>query len=416
MARNSYIIIFIGLFLLLAGRYLVFYRPGEVLTNGQSITLTATLLTEPKLSGNQQSFILYYRNHWRIFVTSGRFPQYHYGDSLLVKGTLKAKNIKSIGVEKTIYSLDYPKIIRSSNSSNFLVTYARFIRQNVSETFHAYLPQPADSLLMGIVFGINEGLPDDFHASLKSGGVLHVIAASGMNVSMVAGALFFLLGKVCKRQHAVIISILGVLFYAVLSGLQPSILRASIMGILVFSASILGRQHTAFLTLGITGYLLLLWKPVLIEDVGFQLSFLSTLGILVIKPLFVSLEKKWVFLEDVTTTVAAQIATVPVMFLTFGQYGVLSVLVNALVLWTIPPLMVLGSLAALLGILLRPLAIPFLYLSFPFLWYFTSVVEYLGKYNLTLTVTLFPVSLVIGYYVICASIIAFVSKKKKKET
>ena len=415
MSRIYLITIIFSLLILLIGRFLLFYAHGEPPRAGEVITIQTTLLTEPKLSGNQQVFTLYYQDRWRITVRIPRYPMFHYGDSFLVTGKVKIKSIESIGVEKTIYSMDYPEVKDLSKSSNYLVRFASFIRRNVAATFHQYLPPPADSLLLGIVFGINESMPEDFQDDLRTGGVLHVIAASGMNVSMVAGALFLILSSFLKRRQAVLISIVGIIFYAVLSGLQPSILRASLMGILVFSASLLGRQNTALVTLGITAYLMLFLRPVLLSDVGFQLSFFSTLGILMIKPLFSELEKRGEFLADITTTISAQIATLPIMLMTFGQYGIVSILVNALVLWTIPPLMVLGSLAALSGLIFRPLAMPLLYLALPFLWFFARVVAFFGEYQLTLTVTIFPFALGIGYYIILCSLIWFLKRREVVE-
>lgn len=409
------IVLLVGsLLLLLSARFLFFYAHATPPKMGESITLQTTLLTEPKVSGDQQSLSLFYKDIWRINVRTAKYPLFHYGDSFSLRGTIKTKIVKEMGIDKTIYSMDYPRIIHVSKSSNYFVRYAGFIRRSVSKIFHQYLPQPSDSLLMGIVFGINEGMPDSFLSVLRTGGVLHVIAASGMNVTMVAGSLFMLLGKFLRRQTAVLISIFGVVFYAVLSGLQPSILRASIMGILVFSASLVGRQNTALVTLGITAYLMLFWKPALLSDVGFQLSFFSTLGILLIKPLFTVVEARFGFLEDITTTIAAQIATLPILLLTFGQYGLLSVLVNALVLWTIPPLMILGSVAAISGLVTAPLAVPFLYLSLPFLWFFTWIVTFFGSYNLNLTVSFFPIAFAIGYYLLLLGILLFMQKRSAR--
>src|SRR6185312_6794584 len=116
-------------------------------------------------------------------------------------------------------------------------------------------------------------------------GVLHVIAASGMNVTFVSAALLFSLGLFLNRRNALLFGSLGIIFYLFLVGLQPSILRASIMGLLAFGAGLLGRQHIGIFALFVSGYVLLLWQPNFLFDVGFQLSFMATCGIMFMKPL-----------------------------------------------------------------------------------------------------------------------------------
>ena len=138
--------------------------------------------------------------------------------------------------------------------------------------FFQTLPSPSSSLLLGIIFGIKEQMPKDFTDNLRTSGVFHVIAASGMNVTLVAGFLSVFFAFFFKRQIAIGLSILGIIFYAILAGLEPSIIRASVMGILVFSAQILGRQTLAVNFLALTGFVMLFVDPSLIFDIGFQLS------------------------------------------------------------------------------------------------------------------------------------------------
>src|SRR6266852_3979746 len=99
---------------------------------------------------------------------------------------------------------------------------------------------------------------------LRTSGVFHVIAASGMNVTLVGGFLTSLFTLFLRRQIALLLSILGILFYALLAGFEPSIIRASIMGILVLSSQIFGRQAWPTYALLLTGYIMLLFDPSLI--------------------------------------------------------------------------------------------------------------------------------------------------------
>ena len=102
--------------------------------------------------------------------------------------------------------------------------------------------------------------------------------------------------------------------------------------------------------------------------------------------------------ETITTTFAAQLGTLPILLGVFGQIGLLSVLVNALVLWTIPLLMIFGSLAAIIGLVFPFIGELFLYPMLPSLVYFQTVVSYFGQSDWVLQVNNVPPEIWIGYY------------------
>ena len=183
------------------------------------------------------------------------------------------------------------------------------------------------------------------------------------------------------------------------------------MGILVFSAQILGRQTLSFLSLIFAGWAMLIIKPNLIADVGFQLSFMATGGLITFRPLFYKKKKikdlieKSIIGEDLVTTVTAQIFTLPILLITFGSYSLWSILVNALVLWTVPPLMVIGGLAALLGIIASPIGAVLLILAKPLLAYFEFMVNLFGSAGGLISLQNLPLALIFAYYLILTAVI-----------
>jgi competence protein ComEC len=216
-------------------------------------------------------------------------------------------------------------------------------------------------------------------------------------------------------------SISAVIFYTFIVGFQSSILRASIMAIIACTASIFGKQNFGLFSLVLTAVFMLFWQPSLLFDVSFQLSFLSTIGILLVKPVLDiwveklgNLGKSGVVKGDITTTLAAQLGTLPVMLGTFGNYGVLSILVNALVLWTVPVLMICGSLAVLFGFVFEPLSYVFLWISYPFLLFFQVVVSYFGRSSLLITLQNIPGIIWIGYYCLLFGFVSFVRIRKRE--
>lgn len=399
----------IGVVLLsfLSFRFFFFYQNPFYPANGEYISFKTTLLSESGRYSNYQRIYATLDQRTKIFVFTSLYPEHHYGDTIMISGNVKHRLLNN---GNTIFSMSFPKIEAVKNSENFLLAFISSVRQKIILLFEKSLPAKSASLLLGIVFGIKETLPKEFSDNLKITGVMHVIAASGMNVTLVGGFLSSILVFFVKRQIALFLSIAGILFYAVLSGFEPSIIRAAIMGILTFSAQILGRQRIAAYGLFIAGYSMLFISPSLLFDVGFQLSFMSTLGLLYIRPVFERTDNLRKFLkssiigDDVITTISAQVVTLPILFANFGSYSLWSIVTNALVLWTVPILMILGGVGAILGIIIAPVGKLFLYLCLPLLTYFEVIINTFAKYPGILKIESVSWPIILGYYFILFSL------------
>lgn len=412
---TSFKIVIIVLLLILTIRFIVFYNQANNYQDGQVIRLDTTLFSEPQFPANYQKFTASLSTGESIFVTAPSYPQYKYGDRVSIFGTLKTRVIKN----KRIYTMYFPKIEAVKSDKTPFLAVTSFIRQSVTDLFNKTLPPDLSSLLLGIVFGIKGPMSKEFINNLRFAGVMHVIAASGMNITMVAGFLSSIFMLFLKRQTALFASVLGIVFYAFLAGMQPSIIRASIMGALVFSSQILGRQSLGAYGLFLTGFIMLFISPLLILDVGFQLSFTATAGLLYIRPLFNrvgrfnGLSKKFPLTEDFFITFSAQIATLPILLATFGTYSLWSIVVNVLVLWTIPTLMILGGAGAILGMIFEPLGSILVYLCLPFLLFFQKIVMFFGSLSGVLTVQNLPSSFILGYYLLLLALIFYFLRSKK---
>lgn len=431
MSNSKLFLLLFCLLIVLSFRFLLFYQNQPQYHNGQQISFETTLLSEPKSSGKYQQFTAALDNGQKIYISTSRYPEYHYGDTLKISGKIKVSDLKAnksnmqvknsnqlnrlINNKKTIISIFSPKI-EAVKSGLAVISY---IRQKTVSLAEKSLPPVSSTLLLGIVFGIKGDMPKEFVDNLRISGVMHVIAASGMNVTMIGSFLSGIFAVFLKRQLAFAATIFGIVFYALMAGLEPSIVRASIMGILVFSAQIIGRQTLAIYSLLIAAFLMLFKSPNIISDIGFQLSFLSTLGLLYVKPLFYSsrtkqLIKKSIIGEDITTTISAQIATMPVMLANFGTYSLWSVVVNGLVLWMIPFLMILGGAGTITGMAIEPVGRIFLYLTLPFLLYFQKIVSLFAEFGGAINTSEISWQLVAGYYLIFAGIIIYLHNRRQQ--
>jgi len=405
MSKTLSLIFFI-LGLSLALRFMTFFTAQTAYIDGQILTFETKINGASKITSKGQSLTIDLPNGKRSYAILGSYPELNYGDSVKISG--KITYFKGSQGSKVAF-LRYPKfeLIEKGIESNLLLS----LRQKIVGFFETSLPQTDSSLMLGIVFGIKEEFPQHFAENIKNTGLLHVIAASGMNITMVGGFLSSLFAYFFKRQIALVLSIGGILLYAFLAGFEPSIVRASIMGILVFSAQIMGRQTLSFLSLIFAGWAMLMIKPNLITDIGFQLSFMATAGLITFRPLFYKKKKikhvieKSIIGEDLVTTVTAQIFTLPILLTTFGAYSLWSILVNALVLWTVPPLMIIGAVAALLGIIASQTGTIVLLLAKPLLAYFEFMVNLFGSAGGLISLQNLPPTITLVYYLILTAVI-----------
>lgn len=246
-------------------------------------------------------------------------------------------------------------------------------RSQVIKTYHYSLPKAEADLLSGIVLG-KQSLTRGFKARLASVGLSHVVAASGMNVSFFSAAALGLL-TVFRWSKLVkyLVALVFILFYATMTGFDPPIIRACLMAAFAGLATLTGRTAGAVLGLLISAYVMLWAAPDLVTNPGFLLSFTAMTGQIFAGTIRVSLPK---LLEAVTVvflqSLAALVATFPIVLIFFSNFSLVAIFTNVMVLWTIEPLMILGSIIGVLGFFFMPvtrlLAVPAQGLLDFFLW------------------------------------------------
>lgn len=394
-------IILLGIFLII--RLLFFYLFPLPLHDGQAVMFTALLLEDPKVQGDTQTFHIRIGDTWQSTYVSITVPDkedFIYGQTLEVIGNIKYKLLKN---KKTVITVQNAKI--KAKNKGFLPIFGS-LRAKIKYFCENNFSQPHSGLLIGIIFGITSDLTYQTTRSFRITGLSHIVAASGMNVSLVAGFLFSMFSRIFQRQKAIGVSILGILAYVCVSGFNASIVRAGLMGVTAFSANFLGRQYQGFYVLILVAIGMLLYDPSLLINVGFQLSFLATIGILLLKPAFFS--SSYLF-DDLGTTLSAQLTTTPVILATFGQYSLLSLVANILVLWTIPLITVVGGLGIIMGLFFEPLGKGIVLLIIPLLWYIETVTKIFSMVPLTVDSSRLPVFFTGSYYTFLVGI--FVWKK-----
>ena len=333
--------------------FLRFYSTRPIYKNGDFIRITSKVYNEPIIYERLQ-----YLKIQGLKIYLPKYPAVNYGDTIFVEGKINDKKLVS------------PKLIEIKETKNFLYNF----RQKLIDFYKASLPEPFSSLVAGTVIG-SKNMPESFWDKLKDTGTAHVVVASGTNVTLTAAFLIGVLTVFLKRRHAILITALGILGYVIISGFDAPIVRAGIMGgILLFSQE-KGRVVSTWRILIYSALIMLIIKPVWITDLGFILSYVATISLILFQKI-IDLRLKLipaVFREGLSTSLAAQIGVAPIIFVTFGQFNILSPIINALVLWTIPYIMVLGAVGGIVGLIVPVVGRLILFTLFPLLWYFINI-------------------------------------------
>lgn len=269
------------------------------------------------------------------------------------------------------------------------------LRASGLDTIQRLFPQPEASLLAGILLGIETGIPRDVRRAFDATGTTHIIAISGFNITIVAGIFVAALGRWLGARRGALAAALSIAFYTALVGADAAVVRAALMGGLSLAAQMLGRRAHGYASLAAAALAMTAFDPHLLWDVGFQLSFAATLGMLIYGDRFqhnfervasrrLRLSADWTarlkgpVTEYLLMTLAAQLTTLPLMLYHFGRLSLISPLANLLVLPVQPAVMILGGIATVAGTLWQPLGTPLAWIAWPFPAYTIRMAESLA--------------------------------------
>src|SRR5215213_2146392 len=323
---------------------------------------------------------------------------FHYGEILRLRGKLKtppenedfsyrdylsAQHIHS-------YMTSAKVTVLPGNDGNPFYRAMYALKERSLQSIYRIFPDPESSLMAGILLGVDTGLTDRLQQAFKNTGTAHIIAISGFNISIIAGLFVTFFSRFLGPRRGAIVAIAGILFYTLLVGADASVVRAALMGSLALFARQVGRRQFALNTLLAVAMGMCLWNPLYIWDVGFQLSFFATLGLILYAEPFsnfanriitnyfpASTAEKFAKLlsEFVLLTFAAQLTTIPIMAYHFQRISLISFLANPFILPAQPAVMILGGLAVLLSLLWFPLGQIAAWVTWPFVMYTIRVVE-----------------------------------------
>jgi competence protein ComEC len=354
---------------------------------GRDASRQGIVLDEPIRTAGTQRITATLDSGDHILLVAKLYPEYRYGDRIQVQGKLEEPENFSddfdyrayLAKDEIYYMMSFPKIEEiASDQGSWVFSKLLSIKHAFAEQLNRTLPEPQASFMAGLILGERRSLPADIVTDFQRTGTSHIVALSGYNITIIGDALMKVLAFfTIPFSWAFAGSVIGILAFTAVTGAQASVVRAAIMGILVLVARRVGRSYHVRNALTLAGALMLLENPKILRfDVGFELSFLATLGLVYGSPI---LERAYETMklrftpplrdlglvhEDrnlraprrasvirgvLISTISAQLFVIPLLVYQFGTLSIVSPIANLAVLPFIPATMLFGFFTGMLG-------------------------------------------------------------------
>lgn len=272
---------------------------------------------------------------------SGQFNEYEYYKQLNMEYKMYAESVKITDKRVNAYK-------------QFLYD----CRVKLCRSVEKSMPENEAGIVNAVLFGEKSGLPEDIKLLYQKNGIAHLLAISGLHVTILAGGVFFILRKkVMKMQYAALATIMFLLAYGELTGFSVATSRAVVMMICMLCAKILGRSYDIISAMCLSAIIILLQKPYSFMQSGFLLSYGTVLGILLIMPAlseYVPMEQieQWYgkmvegIIKSILTSVAIMMMTLPILLYTYYEISIYSIFLNLLILPFMSAVVGVGAIAS----------------------------------------------------------------------
>ena len=324
--------------------------------------------------------------HGTIRLNTGTRERYRYGQPIRLRGRLVTPPVfedfsyrdylSRKGVHSLLYSAQID-LLPGDIQGSWLKRQLYVFRARGEALLNRLLPEPYAALGNGMLLGIEAGIPDDLYEEFNLTGTTHTLVISGSNVALIS-AMFMAIGqRLLGSRRAIWPALVGISLYALIVGGDPAVLRAALMGGLYVVAVHLGRRSTATVSLALACWVMTIFNPLTLWDVGFQLSSAATAGLILFSPGILNAASriwpalaggpltsdpasglgassaKWLsgFIQDgLLITIAANVTTLPLVVYYFGRLSIVSLLTNLLISPVQPFIMLWGSLGIVIGV------------------------------------------------------------------
>jgi competence protein ComEC len=333
-----------------------------------------------------------------LLARVGTDGDWRYGDYVALRAVLQTPpeneefSYRDYLARQGIYAtMPFAEAVRlESGHGNPILGAIYALKRRALATVYQLWPNPEAGLLAGILLGVEAGIPADVQQAFENTGTSHIIVISGFNITIIAGLFVLVFGKLLGHLRGALAAAIAIVIYTILVGADPAVVRAAIMGWVALLAWLVGRRQAGLTTLAFTAFLMAAMNPFILWNVGFLLSVMATLGlVLFAEPFmgaFTQLSSRFIPVSTAEGlakpvgdyflfTFAAMLTTLPVIIYFFRRVSLVSFIANPVILPVQPLVMILGGMAVLLGLVYLPLGKLVAFLAWPFISFTIRAVE-----------------------------------------
>ncbi len=429
MTKKEIILIFI---LLIIGLIRFFFfipdKPGYDAAIGEEVELRGIIVDAPDVRVfNQRIVIKPLNQKSNVLAVIHREVEVFYGDEVTVVGKIESPenfitqsgkefNYKRYLANKDIYFIIKNAEIEiiSNGNISWLKSNLFKLRNSFMKNIERVISPPESDLAGGLILGIQGGFGNDQRGEFISTGIIHIVALSGYNITIVADGVMNIFSLVLSEVMAISLGIFVIILFIIMTGATETSIRAGVMAFIMLLGRMTGRKYDAGRALLIAALLMITYDMRVIADMSFQLSFLATAGVLFITPkvigwyYFVTIRFK--LRELISTTTAATISVLPILLHSTGIFSLVSLPTNILILPFIPVTMFFSFMTGAIGFISPTLSLPFALIADILLSYMLHIIHLFASLPFaSLNIKSFPLSLTILIYIF---LIWWVFKKK----
>lgn len=332
---------------------------------GEEVRVSGVVKNDP-MDGEGEALAILYLDGIGLRTKFKTTQTISYGDHVTVSGILAYPEnflteqgtefdyVSYLRKDAIFYLVGNGKLLEHIPRKSFSLLGSLYsLRHSVENVLFSSFREREAGLLAGILLGTKTSIDESLYNALVHTSTVHIVALSGYNVSIVAETIARAFNTFLRPQHASLFGGIGIVLFVLMTGASSTALRAGCMALLVILARSLGRPVDALRIMAIAALGLVLYNPwYVVSDASFQLSFLATLGLVLVSPKTVAWCERYmpkVVAEAVGTTIAAEIAVVPFIVYNMGVFSVVALPVNILIIPVVPILMLGGFIAICVG-------------------------------------------------------------------
>lgn len=310
------------------------------------------------------------RNNKKILINikmSQDIPSIKYGDSLYIEGEFKqpeeARNYKGYNYKQYLKTkkiigtveLEKAKILKSSNGS-----FIHNIQKYIKDTINGTLTDEEGNLLLAILLGDKDKLSEDIQESFKTSNLSHMLAVSGAHVSyIILGLTYVLQNSIIGKKNEKIVCIIFLLFFMAITNFTPSVTRACIMAVLTLFSGIIYRKSDVYTNISVAALITLIFNPYNLLDLGFQLSYGGTIGIIIFIKRIQEKKSNSIVINYIKqmalVSIYANIIIIPIMMYHFNTVSFTFIISNIMASPILGIIVITGFLFIIASITVKPL-------------------------------------------------------------